>query len=332
MFDPRRMLLFARVAQVGSITAAAAALNYTPSAVSQQITRLESEAGQPLLDRHARGITLTDAGRTLLVHAERIDREIRAARTGLDELAGLRAGTVRFGTFPTVAASFLPLAVREFRARYPRVSLDVRSARQAGLLELLDSRDIELALLWDYEWRRVSEPRIDVSPLLEDPTALVVSSGHHLARRASITFTELREEHWIVRDDHPVSEVLTRSCHAAGFEPIIAYRAHDYQEAQAMAAVGLGIALAPRLALTSLRDDVTTVALGPPAPARRILLARPHEYKPTPAVAALREILVETATKLQTTRLPLDEALKRDEALTRNEPLTREDAPRGQSR
>ncbi|GAB2965079.1 LysR substrate-binding domain-containing protein [Amycolatopsis acidiphila] len=310
-FDVRRMLLLAQVARQGSITGAAAALNYTPSAVSQQISRLEAEAGQPLLDRRARGITLTDAGRAVLVHAERIDRELRAARTELDDLAGLREGTLRIGTFPTVAASFLPLVVREFRARHPGVELIVRSSRNAGLVELLDSHEVELSLLWDYEWRRLADPGLDITYLLDDPTTLIVSTAHRLAGRKSTTFAELAGEQWIVRDDHPVAEVLTRSCHAAGFEPSIAYRAHDYQEAQAMAAVGIGIALAPRLALTGLRDDVTTVALGPSAPARRILLATVQHHRPTPAAAALRAVFLATAANLRDAGGNLDHAVRR---------------------
>lgn len=309
-FDVRRLLLLVEVAHHGSITGAATALNYTPSAVSQQISRLEAEAGQPLLDRHARGITLTDAGQALLERAERIGRELRAARTELDDLAGLRAGSLRIGTFPTVAASFLPLVVRQFRSRYPAVELIVRSARNPGLVQLLDSREVELSLLWDYEWRRLDEPNLEVTHLLDDPTAIIVSTSHRLAGRASTTFAELAEEQWIVRDDHPVAEVLTRSCHAAGFEPSIAYRAHDYQEAQAMAAVGIGIALAPRLALTSLRDDVTTVGLGPSAPARRILLARP-QHRQTPAAIALHEVFLETAALLRNTGGDLDQTVRR---------------------
>ncbi|WP_433279528.1 LysR substrate-binding domain-containing protein [Pseudonocardia xinjiangensis] len=308
--DVRRLLLLAEVGRRGSITAAAATLTYTPSAVSQQISRLEAEAGQPLLERHVRGVTLTGAGRALVAHAERIERELRAARTELDDLAGLRSGYLRVGTFPTVAASFLPLVVREFRRRHPAVNLVVHSARREGLLELLEEREAELSLLWDYAWSRTPEDDLDITHLLDDPTALVVSTAHPLAARGSTTFAELALEQWIVRSDHPVSEVLTRSCRAAGFEPKIAYMAHDYQEAQAMAAVGIGIALAPRLALTGLRDDVTTVGLGPDAPVRRILLARSREHRLTPAAQSLHRMFQQTAHALQSFDGSLDQAVR----------------------
>ncbi|WP_433445916.1 LysR family transcriptional regulator [Streptomyces sp. CA-142005] len=296
--DVRRMLVLAEVARRGSITAASIALSYTPSAVSQQISRLEAEAGQPLIARHPRGVTLTEAGRTLAEHAARIDRQLRAARRSLDDIAGLHSGTLHIGTFPTIAASLLPRVVRAFRTRYPQVELAVHSDRNAGLMDILESREIELSLMWDYPWRRLDETNLDVIHLLDDHTCLVVATSHPLAARHSAGFEELAEENWIVRGDHPVAELLTRSCRAAGFEPKIAYRAHDYQEAQAMAAVGLGITLAPRFALASLRDDVTTIDLGPAAPVRRILLTRLRDNPPTPSAKAIAELFIETAGTL----------------------------------
>jgi molybdate transport repressor ModE-like protein len=281
--DVRRMLLLAEVARHGSLTAAARALTYTPSAVSQQISKLETEAGQSVLERNARGITLTDAGRALVRHAERIDRQLRAARAELDDIAGLRAGTLRIGSFPTAGSSLLPLVVTRFTTRHPGVQLDVRSALRAGLIDMLHSRAVELALLWDYEWDRVAEDELTITHLLDDPTALLVAADHPLASRTSVAFDEVAHEQWVTRADHPAAEALDRSCRAAGTAPQIAFEAHDYQEAQAMVAVGLGIALAPRLALTNLRDDVRVIPIQPAGPARRILLARLSERQPTPA-------------------------------------------------
>lgn len=146
--------------------------------------------------------------------------------------------------------------------------------------------------------REHDEQVADVIHLLDDRTCLVVATSHPLAARHSAGFEELAEEIWIVRGDHPAAELLTRSCRAAGFEPKIAYRAHDYQEAQAMAAVGLGITLAPRFALASLRDDVTTIDLGPAAPVRRILLTRLRDNPPTPSAKAIAELFIETAGTL----------------------------------
>lgn len=297
--DVNRVRLLAEVARQGSMTAAASTLMYTPSAISQQMRRLETEVGQPVLERHPRGVTLTDAGHAIVDYAVTMERQLEALQARLDDIAGLRAGSLRVGTFPTVGASLLPLAVTEFRSRYPDVRLSVQSGRLAQLLDLLERRRVEIALLWDYEWSRIDVDGLTLQQLRSDPTALVVSGTHPLAARQSVRMSELAEENWIIRgDQHPVADVLSRTARSAGFEPTVAFEANDYQEAQAMVAVGLGIALAPRLALANLRDDVTVVSLGDDAPSRRILLARLSSRVPTPAETAMAGILAEVGDDL----------------------------------
>jgi DNA-binding transcriptional LysR family regulator len=292
--DVARLRLLAEVARHGSMTGAAAALSYTPSAISQAVRRLEAEVGHPVLERHARGVVLTDAGRASVRHIDDSERELEALEGELDDIAGLRAGSLRLGTFPTVASSLLPLAVTRFRDRHPAVRLSVLSARKDQLLDHLERRRIEMALLWDYEWSRVNEPGLVLRQVLEDPTAVVVARSHPLAGRTSVRMAELAEESWVIRgDQHPVAEVLSRTAHAAGFEPAVSFEANDYQEAQAMVAVGLGVALAPRLALANLRSDVTVLSLGDDAPRRRVLLASLAGRSATPAEAAMAEILAE---------------------------------------
>ncbi|MFI7671531.1 LysR family transcriptional regulator [Nocardia sp. NPDC049526] len=296
MLDPRRLLLLIDVVRAGSITAAAARLNYTTSAVSQQIAKLETEAGQPLLERHARGIRLTEAGATLARRAERIETQLLAARRELDDIAGLRSGTVRIGTFPTAGSSLLPSVVKLFKARHPAVALTVRSSRFAQLRAMLDTREVELSLLWDYEWARVDDQELAVHELLIDPPTLVVSVNHRFADRKTIAMDELADEQWITREDqHPVGLALERACNAAGFTPAVAFAANDYQEAQAMVAVDLGVSLAPRLALSNLREDVRVIPLTGGAPSRRVLLAHLAQQRLTPAANTLLRTFEEVA-------------------------------------
>jgi DNA-binding transcriptional LysR family regulator len=298
--DVKRMFLLADVARHGSITAAAHALAYTPSAVSQQIQSLEREVGLALLERHARGVRLTDAGEVIVASAEKARRLMRAVDDELAEVAGLRRGSLRLGAFPTAGASLVPLAITTFRERHPGVELIVRSAKLAEMLRLLESREIEIGLLWDYDWCRI-EGMVDADVLamrhiLDDPMELVVARTHRLARRRRVRLAELADERWIIRTDaHPAAEVLTRSCRAAGFEPRVSFEAHDYQEAQGMVAVGLGVALIPRLALTTVREDVTAISLGDTAPVRRILVARLAGRRHTPASEAMIAVFEEVA-------------------------------------
>ena len=271
--DLRRLHVLREVGRCGSLTAAAAALSFTTSAVSQQVTKLERDMGVPLLERHPRGAVLTEAGRALLRYAEDIDRTIDAARAEMGEFADLRRGQLRLGTFPTVGASLMPEVVLAFRARHPEVVVTVVSARRAGLVDRLKRRDIELTLLWDYPWQRVEDAELSTTTLRKDPTLLLLPRSHPLAGADVVRVEQLRDEQWVVRDEHPVADVLRRVCRRAGFEPDVAFAANDYQETQGMVAAGIGIALAPQLALSALRPDIVAVPLKD-SPSRRILLAR----------------------------------------------------------
>jgi len=297
VLDVRRMQVLLAIVEAGSVTSAAAELGYTPSAVSQQLLRLEREVGQPLLERHARGMVPTDAGVALAGHARKVLRQLAAAEADLAEVAGLRRGTVALGTFPTVGSSFLPLAVQRFRRLYPAIQMTIRSGREDDLLRMLEEGTVGLSLLWDYEWSRVDSSDLVLTHLFTDPTVLLVGSDHRLARRRSVRLDQLADEQWIIRaGGHPVVEVLERSALAAGFTPQISFHANDYQEAQAMVSVGLGIALAPRTATVNQHPDVRVISLGDSAPARRILVAHRPDRVRAPAEIALHDALVEVSS------------------------------------
>lgn len=291
-----RVLLLGLVARHGSMTRAAEAIGYSVSAISQQIRKLESETGQALIQRHSRGVLLTDAGEAVVQHAEQIEGSLTSLQHSLDEIAGVRANTLRMGTFPTAGASLLPLAIRSFRGAYPGIELTVRSFRRAALLTMLTRREISMTLLWDYQWSRLEMSDLSVRLLLDDPTDVIVSASHPLASQPSVTAHELIDEQWVVRGgDHPMTEVIARAVGAADFTPNIAYEANDYQEVQAMVAVGMGISLMPRLALAVTRRDVKVVPLTGAIPQRRILLARVKDSIPTPGEIAMSEMLIRAA-------------------------------------
>jgi DNA-binding transcriptional LysR family regulator len=293
MLDLKRLQVLLSVIELGSVTAAAEALIFTPSAVSQQLRRLEREVGQPLLRRHARGMTPTDAGQVLAERARTVLSQLAAAEADLAQIAGLRRGRLALGTFPTVASSFLPLAVHRFRELHPAIRLDLRSERLPQLVEWLENGTVDLSLLWDYEWQRLDAERLDLTELFSDPTVLMVSVEHRLARRRRVSMAELHEESWVIRLNHPVVEVLQRAAVAAGFEPKVSFRANDYQEAQAMVGVGFGVALAPRTAVVNRLPNIRTISLGGDVPARRVLVGHRKDRVDSPAEAAFHKLLVE---------------------------------------
>lgn len=292
MYDLPRLKVLLAVMETGSVTAAADQLHVSPSGVSQQLKRLEVEVGIPLLQRHVRGMHPTEAAHVLATHARRALRELDAARSDLDEIAGLKRGQLDLGTFPTVASSFLPIAIRAFKRRYPSIQLRVRSARREALIGLLEEGTVALSLLWDFPWDRIRNDKLRLRKLFEDPMVLVVAHDHPLVDADEVSMRNLAQEEWILRaDDHPVVEVMRRSSSRAGFEPRVAYYANDYAEAQAMVSVGLGVALIPRTAMANQHPNVRTISLGNTVQKRRILVGYRQERIPGAAELAFGEVL-----------------------------------------
>ncbi|OFI36699.1 LysR family transcriptional regulator [Arthrobacter sp. SW1] len=296
LFDIRRLALLVEVVEQGSVTAAAEMMMYTPSAVSQQLRKLEQEVGQPLLNRKSRGVVPTEAGQLLAGHARKIVAQMRAAQADLAEIAGLKRGSLAIGTFPTLAGSFLPVVLRTFKKRYPAINLSLRSARFDDLVADLHSGATGLCLLWDYPWNRFRDDSIRITEVFEESTVLLVSRNHPLAGRDEISMEELRKESWIVRAEaHPVVEVLQRAAHEAGFEPSIGFLANDYQEAQVMVSVGMGVAMVPKTAVALQHPDVRVISLGSAAPLRRVFLAQRQDKVYAPAEVAFHSTLLEIA-------------------------------------
>jgi DNA-binding transcriptional LysR family regulator len=252
--------------------------------------------GQPLLNRRSRGVVPTEAGQMLAGHARKIVRQMHAAQSDLNQLAGLNRGSLTVGTFPTLAGSFLPIVIRAFKKRYPSIGLSLRSARFDELVADLESGVTGLCLLWDYPWNPFHDDAIRVTEVFRESTVVLVARGHRLEGRKQVSMEDLRNESWIVRAEaHPVVEVLQRSAHDAGFEPAIAFQANDYQEAQAMVSVGMGVAMVPKTAVALQHPDVRVLSLGEAAPLRRVLLAQRQDKVYAPAEVAFHSTLLEIA-------------------------------------
>src|ERR671915_288311 len=149
MLDLRRMRVLREVALRGSFSAAADALSFTQSAVSQQIAALEREAGAVLVQRSARGVRLTDAGEALVRHAEAIMARLAEAESELEAIAGLRGGRLRMASFESAGATLMPPAIAAFRHEHPAVELSMSLSEPEDSIPLLRSGDLDLALVFE---------------------------------------------------------------------------------------------------------------------------------------------------------------------------------------
>jgi DNA-binding transcriptional LysR family regulator len=298
MLDVRRLRVLKEVAAKGSFSAAADSLAYTQSAVSQQIAALEREAGLQLVERSARGVHLTDAGRVLVSHADVILRRLADAEAELEAMTGLRGGRLRLVAFPSAGSSIMPEAVARFRERHPAVELTLAPAEPDEAMEALRAGDADIGLNIETSWAKPGEDGIVRTHLLDDPMYLVLPDDHPQAKKRNVRLSELADDPWILGSGDascPDSAILLRACQAAGFEPQIAFQSDDYTAIQGFIATGMGVSLIPDLALTSIRPDIAVRSLGPKAPFRRISAITTESSYCSPARSAMVEVLVETA-------------------------------------
>jgi DNA-binding transcriptional LysR family regulator len=303
MLNVVRLKVLKEVAYRGSLSAAATELSYTQSAVSQQIAALESETGMALLERHPRGVSLTAAGQTLVGHAEGILARLDAAEASLSAIAGLRGGRLRVASFPTAGATLMPLAIATFRASYPDVELTLAEGEPETIVARLRAGELDLALLFEFAGETLLSDDIAGTQLLEDPMYLALPREHPLAGKEHLRLADLAGEAWVqTSSSSPCARHVVRSCHAAGFEPNVAFESDDYQTVQGLVAAGVGVALIPELALSVVREDVIVRALSPTPPVRQVIAAIPASARLVAAAPAMLGVLEEAARRYETQR------------------------------
>jgi molybdate transport repressor ModE-like protein len=295
MLDVKRMRILKEVADRGSFSAAAEALSYTQSAVSQQIAALEREAGTQLVTRGSRGIRLTEAGEALVRHADAILTRLADAEAELEAIAGLRGGRLRLAAFPTVGATLMPLAIANFRARHPEVELTVKQLEPEDSLPLLKMGELDIALT--IEPNTIEGDGLESSFLLDDPMFVALPLDHKLAHKSRVRLKDLNDEAWIGTTDACSCGALVRNhcIRAGGFEPRITFESDDYLAIQGLVAAGVGVAMIPTLALTTVRDDIIIRDLGTEAPVRTIAAATLPGAQRSPAARAMLDVLTEVS-------------------------------------
>jgi DNA-binding transcriptional LysR family regulator len=299
MLDVRRLRVLREVALRGSIAGAAESLRFTPSAVSQQVAKLEREAGVALVARGPRSLTLTPAGHRLVEHAEVILERLAEAEAELRALDG-SPPALRIGSNTTAAVSLVPSALSSFASVRPDVEVTVVEADPLVSLARLRARELDLAIVFEYDHVPLpADSRLAFELLLEEPMRVVLPANHPVARQRVVRLLDLADEIWIRSTPrsscHPFTE---RSCQAAGFEPTIRFEFDDYAAMQNLVASGAGVAFAPDLGLTRLNPGVAVrpIAFGPK---RRLFVAHRAGEGSVAGVAEMVAALRETVAAQQ---------------------------------
>jgi molybdate transport repressor ModE-like protein len=305
MLDVRRMRVLREVAAQGSFSAAAEALNFTQSAVSQHVAALEREVGARLVERRPRGVRLTEAGQVLVGHADAILARIDSAEEELAALAGLRGGRLRLISFQTGGATLAPRAVASFHERYPEVELSMQEAEPDEACARLRAAEVDLALVYDHPSVPGQLDGIELTHLVDDPYDVVLPVGHPLARRRRLTLDNLAEDAWVASTGTGgCRQILEQLCREAGFQPRVAFESDEVGAVHALVAAGMGVSLLPRLAQSFVHPGIEVRELAS-KPMRRVSAARLASAYPSPASDAMIATLQAVASEFGEIKLEL---------------------------
>ena len=270
MLDLRRLRLLRELNQRGTIAAVADALQFTPSAVSQQLAMLERETGVRLLERAGRGVRLTDPALVLVDHADALLERAALAEAELAAAAGTVSGRARIAGFQSVALRLALPAMDALGRDAPRLRCELVEAEPEHALPALALGDVDLVLGDEWQHQPWQLPKSLLRhELFQDPVHLILPAGHPAARRHrdAVPLAELAGEAWTTGHAGMGWEEMTqRTCRRlGGYDPDIRHRTNDATVSLALVARGLAVTMLPELVLPGRHPGVAlrTIAEGP---------------------------------------------------------------------
>jgi DNA-binding transcriptional LysR family regulator len=291
----RHLAALEAVATEGTFGRAAERLGYTQSAVSQQIATLERIVGERLVERPGgpRPVSLTEAGRILLRHAESIVARLQAAQADLAALASGEAGSLHVGTFQSVGVKILPEVMRRFRAAWPAVEIELRESHlDDELCNGVERGDLDLSFVQ----LPLDNPALEVFELLRDDYVLLTALDSPLAgAKRAPSLREIALEPLIGFRTCKTTQIVVDQLRTTGIEPRFVFRSDENGVVQGLAGTGVGVALVPRLAVDENDANVRVVELGPKIAPRIVGIVRHRDRYHSPAAQAFVTTALEVA-------------------------------------
>jgi DNA-binding transcriptional LysR family regulator len=295
-----RLHYFQIVAQMGSIRRAAHSLNVAPSAISRSIVQLEHDLGAPLFERVRQRLRLTSAGEILVYHARITQAELSKASALIDDLKGLRRGSVGIAAAESVARGLFPQLMSRFWERFPDITVDIRVMGSRQAIEAVFEGECDLALAFDFRG-----PKKTVTQLASASLSIgaLVLPEHRLARRNNVRLRDFAGERVLLSD---ASLTLGESIQEAMRDLLVAVppraRTNSISVMTALAVHGCGVAFQTRVGVEGelARGDLVFLPLREPQlrPRKLILAARSKGHLPR-ASAALAEMLTKALERVE---------------------------------
>lgn len=298
MIDLDALVSLRAVAAHGSVVAAAEALGFTPSAVSQQVKRLERQLGVPLLERVGRGVVLTDPGRHLADDGARVLAEVESLETGLRRVDRSPSGRLRLSAFSTAVRGLVAPALGMLRETHPDLHVALREEEPWRTVGLVAAGHTDLGVVHSWGDVPLDVPdNLVATALGTDEADVIMPTGHPLAGRRRVTPRDLRDQAWVATPQGTICrQWLHRMYVGVGRSPQIAHVSLEYDSHIALVAAGLGIALVPRLGRATLPDGLVAVPAAEPVPTRTLVAVHRSSMHGSPAVETVVRTLLEVGT------------------------------------
>jgi len=292
-WDLKKLRILRTLAETGTVTAAAERLFMTPSAVSQQLSALARRLGTPLLEARGRRVQLTPAAELVLRHTEAVFAQLERAEAELAEHLHGEVGQVRLGAFSTAIPALVVPAVEALRRSSPGLTVSVREAEAAEAYTLLAEGEVDVALSLGAHAPTSHDPKFSLFALHADPLDVALPADHPLAGQPGLRLSQLADEPWIHGHSGPWAHITTAVCEAAGFVPVRAHAAADWQAIVAMVGAGMGVALLPRMAVVPRGERIVVRVLEADRPRRHVVAAVRRGAEQAPGASRVLEALRE---------------------------------------
>ena len=273
----------------GSVVAAAQALGFTPSAISQQIKRLERQSGVELLERVGRGVILSGPGRILVEEGARIAADLERLETDLHAHAGEATGDLALVGFSTAMRGLIGPVAADLMARHPDLRIRLREVEPWQAVDEVAAGQADLAVVHRWGDVPIAIPdHLDRATVHRDEAQVILRDDHRLAQRRTVTPKDLVDERWIATPEGTICrQWLMRMYAGTGRMPVIEHTSMEFDSHLALVSAGLGIALVPRLGRSPLPANTHAVRVTDPVPDREVLAVWRRSQGRSPAIQEL---------------------------------------------
>jgi DNA-binding transcriptional LysR family regulator len=303
VFDLHRLRLLRELEYRGTITAVAAALNYSPSTISQRLALLETEAGVPLLEPVGRRVRLTPQAEILVRHADIVLRQMEAAKAEIAQSLKELTGTLRIAAFQTALLALLPPALTDLRTRHPGLRVEVFQAEPEVALPKMLAHEYDFVIAEEYPGHPLPRPaEVDYQELCLDPMRIALPPADHGVEPTDV-WRLAAERPWIVEPRDAASRLWVRElCRHAGFEPDIRYATDDLLVHLRLVTEGHSVAILPDLLWFNHQPKAVLVDIPGGPHLRRIITACRRDNATHPAIRACQAVLAEATMSVQAQR------------------------------